>query len=202
MKDSIVRICVTLLDADPAIWRRIEVPAAFTLEGLHDVLQTIMGWANYHLHHFQIGDLMYGELTLDDRDILDERKLKLSALAVDGERAFEYVYDYGDNWRCVVVLEAIASASPSVIYPRLVEGARRGPPEDVGGPWGYIEFLEAIADPKHERHKELREWIGGDFDPQQFDIDEIDPALARLAPRKTARRKTARSRTAKPALPQ
>jgi Plasmid pRiA4b ORF-3-like protein len=201
MKDSIVRICVTLLDADPAIWRRIEVPAAFTLEGLHDVLQTIMGWANYHLHHFQIGDLMYGELTLDDRDILDERKLKLSALAIDGERAFEYVYDYGDNWRCVVVLEAIASASPGVIYPRLVEGARRGPPEDVGGPRGYIEFLEAIADPKHERHKELREWIGGDFDPQQFDIDEIDPALARLAPRKTARRKAARSRTAKPALP-
>ena len=84
MKDSIVRICVTLLDVDPAIWRRIEVPANFTLEGLHDVLQTIMGWANYHLHHFQLGDLTYGEPTPEDRDMLDGRKLKLSALAIDG----------------------------------------------------------------------------------------------------------------------
>jgi Plasmid pRiA4b ORF-3-like protein len=79
---------------------------------------------------------------------------------------------------------------PSVTYPRLVEGARRGPPEDVGGPWGYGEFLEAIADKKHERHKELLEWCGGDFDPQQFDIDEINRRLASLAPRKSTRRKT------------
>jgi hypothetical protein len=192
MKDSIVRICVTLLDVDPAIWRRIEVPANFTLEGLHDVLQAIMGWANYHLHHFEIGGHMYGEPTPEDRDMLDGRKLKLSALAIDGERAFEYVYDYGDNWRCVVVLEAIAPVSPGVVYPRLAEGARRGPPEDVGGPWGYIEFLEAIVDPKHKRHKELTQWSGGDFDPDRLDIDDINRALALLAPRKTIRRKTAK----------
>jgi hypothetical protein len=193
MKDSIVRICVTLLDVDPAIWRRSEVPASFTLEGLHDVLQAIMGWANYHLHHFQLGNLMYGELTPEDRDMLDGRKLKLSALAIDGERAFEYVYDYGDNWRCVVVLEAIAPASPGVVYPRLVEGARSGPPEDVGGPWGYGEFLGAIAHPKHKRHKELTQWSGGDFDPDRFDLDEINRALARLAPRKATRRRSAAS---------
>ena len=82
--------------------------------------------------------------------------------------------------------------SPGVSYPRVTEGARRGPPDDVGGPWGYREFLEAIADPKHERHKELLEWSGGDFDPQQFDIDEINRRLASLTPRKTARRKTSK----------
>jgi hypothetical protein len=114
MKDSVVRICVTLLDVDPAIWRRIEVPARFTLEGLHEVLQAIMGWADYHLHHFEIGGHRYGKPTPEDGDMLDGRKLKLSALAIDGERAFEYVYDYGDNWRCVVVLEAIAPARPGV----------------------------------------------------------------------------------------
>jgi hypothetical protein len=81
-----------------------------------------------------------------------------------------------------VVLEAVAPAIPGVNYPRLVEGARRGPPEDVGGPWGYGEFLQAIVDPKHERHTELLEWCGGGFDPQQFDIDEINRRLASLAP--------------------
>ena len=36
------------------------VPASVTLEGLHDVIQTVMGWADYHLHHFQFGSVMYG----------------------------------------------------------------------------------------------------------------------------------------------
>ena len=87
MKDSIVRIAITLLDVDPAIWRRIEVPASFTLKELHDIIQAVMGWADYHLHHFQIGGIQYGEPTPEDRDIASERKLKLSTLAVDGERS-------------------------------------------------------------------------------------------------------------------
>lgn len=138
----------------------------------------------------------------EDRDMNDGRKVKLSTALVDGERAFQYLYDYGDGWCCIVVLEAVAPTIPGVVYPRLVEGARRGPPEDVGGPWGYGEFLVAIADPKHERHKELLEWCSGDFDPQQFDIDKINRRLASLAPRKTARRTTAHGKTGKPALPE
>jgi hypothetical protein len=195
MKDEIVRVAITLLDVDPAIWRRIEAPAGMTLEGMHDVIQKVMGWADYHLHHFQFGEVMYGMPTPEDREMHDGRKIKLSALVVDGERAFEYLYDYGDGWCCVVVLEAVAPMHPGIVYPRLVEGARRGPPEDVGGPWGYAEFLEAITDPKHERHKELREWCGGDFDPQQFDIDQINRRLAALAPRKSTRRKIGKPAT-------
>jgi len=196
MKDMIVRAYITLLDADPAIWRRIELPAGFTLKHLHDVIQTVMGWYDGHLHHFQIGGMLYGEPSpeddLHDRELLNERKFKLASLANDGERAFEYVYDYGDNWRCTVVLEALTAADPGVTYPRLVSGARHGPPEDVGGPWGYIDFLDAIADPKHERCAELTEWSGGDFDPDRFDIDEINRALAQLSPRKSTRRKSAK----------
>jgi hypothetical protein len=192
MKDLIIRASITLLDFDPAIWRRIAVPANATLEGLHDVIQVVMGWADYHLHHFQIGSVRYSARTPDDIDMQDGRKLKLSRLIDDGERAFDYVYDYGDDWRCVVVLEAAAPMVPGLAYPRLVEGARRGPPEDVGGPCGYGEFLEAIADPNHERHAELLEWCGGDFDPEQLNITEINRSLASLVPRKGTRRKTAK----------
>jgi hypothetical protein len=194
MKDHVVRVSITLLDVDPAIWRRIEAPANLTLEDLHDVIQTIMGWADCHLHHFQLGDAMYGVAAPDDPEMNDGRKIKLSTLLDDGERVFLYLYDYGDGWCCVVVLEAVAPATPGAVYPRIVEGARRGPPEDVGGPWGYGEFLEAIADPKHERHKELIEWRG-DFDPQQFDIDKINRRLAELAPRKITRRKSTKQAT-------
>ena len=195
MKDMIVRAYVTLLEADPAIWRRVELPAGLALRGLHDVIQSIMGWAGYHLHHFQIGDQLYGEPSPEDRDMSSEHKVKLAALAIDGERAFEYVYDYGDNWRCAIVLEAQTPVIAGVSYPRLVDGARRGPPEDVGGPWGYLEFLQAIADPKHERHAELTEWIGGDFKPDDFNIDEINRALARFAPEAARRNRSKRAKT-------
>jgi hypothetical protein len=197
MKDMIVRTYVTLLEADPTIWRRIELPAGFTLKDLHDVMQSIMGWADYHLHHFQIGSVHRGEPSPEDRDIASEHKVKLAALAIDGERAFESVYDYGDNWRCAIVLEALTPVIAGITYPRLVDGARRGPPEDVGGPWGYIEFLQAIADRKHERHAELTEWIGRDFDPGDFNIDKINRALAQLSPPTTRRKRGKRGKRAK-----
>jgi hypothetical protein len=196
-----VRLHFTLLDVDPAIWRRIEIPAGSTLKTLHDVLQRAMGWFDYHLHHFEIGGILYGKPSPDDadfdRDIVDERKLKLLTLAEEGDRLFEYVYDYGDNWCCALVVEALQPALPGVVYPRLVEGARRGPPEDIGGTPGYAEFLEAIADPNNERHAELTEWSGGDFDPAHLSIDEINQALAELAKQKKPRSKKSSSASKK-----
>jgi len=183
MKDSIVRVSITLLDVDPAIWRRIEAPASMTLEGLHDVIQTVMGWADYHLHHFQFGDVMYGVPEPGDHEMSDGRKVKLSTALVDGERVFQYLYDYGDGWCCTVVLEAVAPTVTGVNYPRLVEGARRGPPEDVGGPWGYGEMLEALEDPGHERHAETLEWLGEDFNPNAFDAERLKADVAALARR-------------------
>ena len=194
MTDMIVRLHFTLLDVDPAIWRRIEIPASSTLKTLHDVLQRAMGWFDYHLHHFEIGGILYGKPSPDDadfdRDIVDERKLKLLTLAEEGDRVFEYVYDYGDNWRIALVLEALQPALPGAVYPRLIEGARRGPPEDVGGPWSYSDFLEAIADPNHEQHAEFSEWSGGNFDPNDIAVDDINAALAQLAKQKKPRSKT------------
>nr|WP_049768123.1 hypothetical protein [Methylocella silvestris] len=76
------------------------------------------------------------------------------------------------------------------MYPRLIEGARRGPPEDVGGPWNYSGFLEAIADPNHEQHAKLSEWSGGNFDPNDLAVDDINAAFAQLAKQKKPRSKT------------
>jgi len=197
MKDAVVRVFVTLLDAEPAIWRRVEVRANSTLKALHDVIQIVMGWADYHLHHFEIGDSLYGEPSPEDedydREILDERTLKLGSLADDGQRTFGYVYDYGDNWHCIVVLEATSAVVSGAAYPRLIAGARHGPPEDVGGPWGYLAFLEAIADPKHERHKELLSWIGGTFNPESLDADQVNRALRQLPPRNRSQKSKSRA---------
>jgi hypothetical protein len=50
----------------------------------------------------------------------------------------------------------------------------------VGGIWGYAEFLEAISDPNHEDHDAMVEWIGGEFDPEKFDLDAVNLELSKL----------------------
>jgi hypothetical protein len=96
-----------------------------------------------------------------------------------GTKTLRYLYDFGDGWEHTIKIERIMDAVPGIAYPRLVEAAGRCPPEDVGGPWGYAELLEAIADPKHERHAELKDWIDDAFDPNVVDAEGLADALTR-----------------------
>ena len=43
-----------------------------------------------------------------------------------------------------------------------------------------MNFLEAINDPKHPEHGDMVEWIGGGFDPEAFNLDEVNQQLRRL----------------------
>ncbi len=70
-------------------------------------------------------------------------------------------------------MEKILPRETGVIYPRCVDGKRACPPEDCGGIGGYAEFLEAIGDPANERHEDMLDWVGGSFDPEYFNADEV-----------------------------
>jgi hypothetical protein len=100
-----------------------------------------------------------------------------------GAKRLTYLYDFGDGWEHTVRLERVVAAEPGVLYPRLLEAKGRCPPEDIGGPPGYEEFLAAIADPDHERHDEITEWHDADFDPAIADVTAIEAALMKLAKR-------------------
>ena len=109
-----------------------------------------------------------------------------------GTKMLRYLYDYGDGWEHTIKVERMISADTNIAYPRLIEASGRCPPEDVGGPWGYDEMLEALADPDHERHAEIREWVGDDFDPHAFDAEPLRAnvdALAKRWSRKPAAKK-------------
>ncbi|HVU88054.1 MAG TPA: plasmid pRiA4b ORF-3 family protein [Pirellulales bacterium] len=185
---QVYRFKITLLDVKPPIWRRIEV-ADGTLDELHEHIQTAMGWTNSHLHQFDIGGRRYGDPELlddgwGDRDFVDSTKLRLNKL-LDKKRKsfrFHYEYDFGDGWRHEIIYEGVQPAEPGAKYPRCTEGARACPPEDCGGPWGYMDFLEAIRDPKHESHDDLLEWIGGEFDSEAFDLKEANKEMRRGLP--------------------
>jgi hypothetical protein len=163
----------TLLDIRPAIWRRIQVPDC-TLADLHEYLQAAFGWWNYHLHQFDIDGERYGPSAPDDMDfgldMRDETGVLLSKLVPESGRKprWVYEYDFGDGWRHEVVFEGFPPVDPKAKYPQCVEGERACPPEDCGGPWGYADYLAAVADPRHEQHEEMLEWRGP-FDPEAFD---------------------------------
>jgi hypothetical protein len=187
MKGYVVRITFSLLDAATPIWRRVIMPSAATLRDLHNVIQAAMGWYGYHLHHFEIGGLLYGDATsageFGDTEVLSETRLKLCQLVQDGERQFTYVYDYGDNWCCSIVLEAMYPAFPGIPYPCLDGGAGAAPPEDSGGVWGLEELIAALHDPEHERHEEAVERLGEDYNPEDYDEEAVARALEALVKR-------------------
>lgn len=191
--DSIARLKITLHDVEPPVMRRIEVPLTIRLDRLHLALQAALGWTNSHLYEIRARDVGWGIPDSDWGDSpLDARKARLLDVLEDtGAKSLRYLYDFGDGWEHTIKIERICDAEPGIAYPRLIEATRRCPPEDIGGPWGYGDFLEAIADPKHERHAELKEWVGEPFDPDAVDIEGHAQALAVLA-RQWARKPTAR----------
>ena len=198
MTAAILRLKVTLNDVEPKVVRRIEVPADIKLDRLHLTLQAALGWTNSHLFEIRARDVGWGQPSPDWPDgPLDARKAKLIDVLEDaGTKTLRYLYDFGDGWEHSIKVERLIDPEPGVLYPRLIEVSGRCPPEDCGGPWGYAELLEAIKDPTHERHAELTEWIGDDFDP---DADEVEwlttevESLAKKWSRKPARKRAKRS---------
>lgn len=186
----IYQIKVTLENSRPPIWRRLLVPGDVTLAQLHEIIQVAMGWEGYHLHQFIVGNTYYGERDPDyDLDVRDERRFTLRQIAPREGLKFRYEYDFGDSWMHQILVEKILPPEPGKVYPVCIKGKRACPPEDVGGIWGYYEFLESIQNPEHPEHEDYLEWIGGKFDPEAFDLEEVNAALQALAhKRRRARR--------------
>lgn len=185
-----VALRIELRDVAPLIWRRVLVSNQWTLVSLHKWLQWIMGWMDTHAHEYQVGDSIvvpdwwlhelgndFGEATYRDERRVSVAKV-VAGSGVRGE--FEYRYDMGDDWRLRIVIETPpASMMEDVPPPLCVAGENAGPPDDVGGPHAYREFLAAISDQRHEQHEEYMLWIGGAFDPKGFDLNAIESRVDR-----------------------
>lgn len=144
-----------------------------------------MGWADYHLHEFQVARpaKLKGKRTefvgIPDDEPYDDKqwrpgwKVWLADYFDRDAQPVIYTYDFGDNWKHVIHYETFDIMEPTRSYPRCIGGARRCPPEDCGGVHGYLEFLEAITDPRHPEHRSYLEWVGGSYDPDDFDPNKV-----------------------------
>jgi len=179
---SIYQIKVSLSGSKPSIWRRILVPSHMSLGKFHEVLQISMGWTDTHLHQFISGHITYG-IPDDELDfgaeMKDERKIKLSQILKKEKDSLIYEYDFGDGWEHKVVLEKTLSYDASIQLPICIKGKRACPPENCGGVWGYQNLIEVIQDPSNPEHKEMLEWVGDEFDPEDFNLTETNELLAK-----------------------
>jgi hypothetical protein len=175
------QIKVTLDEIEPPIWRRVVVSASDTLEHLHAVLQAALGWTNSHLHVFEIEGERIG--IPYDREYLDEtytrssRIIHVGDLVDRGVRRFVYEYDFGDGWSHTVEIETVHTGDAGDT-PRCVAGARACPPEDCGGVGGYERLLEILFNPRHREFETMRQWAGPNFQPERFDLREVNDRLA------------------------
>jgi DNA-binding Lrp family transcriptional regulator len=173
-KAAVHRFKIILRDTDPPIWRRIETKDV-TLEKLHELIQTAMGWTNSHLHQFEIAGARYTDPRFmkgdfDDFGAIDYSCIRISHLVSKhgSKLRMGYEYDFGDGWQHDVVLEKVTESERGAKYPRCIDGERACPPEDVGGFYGFADYVEAITNPNHSEYGELLKW-NGPFDPAQFD---------------------------------
>jgi hypothetical protein len=177
---AIYQLHLTLAGVTPPIWRRLQVFEDTTLPQLHRYVHAVMNWEEYHLHEFIVSGRVYADPTVEDdldpRKIADERRVRLSRILKHVGAQLEYHYDFGDGWEHDVLLEAILLPEPGAQYPRCIAAARNAPPEDAGGPFGYENYLEALADRTHERHREMLQWRGR-FDPEFCSLDLLNERL-------------------------
>ncbi|MES0404004.1 MAG: plasmid pRiA4b ORF-3 family protein, partial [Hyphomicrobium sp.] len=185
---NVVRLTLRLRECEPPIWRTILVRNSTSLHQLHLAIQKAMGWTNSHLYEFEVRKSKYTDLTTvdyfeDDEQSEDARTTKLSLLKLERGESFTYLYDFGDYWLHDITVDSIESPIPGASYPNCVAGARACPPEDCGGTHGYFEFLEAITDTTHPEHESYLVWVGGNFDPEAFDLASVNQLLSRRSRR-------------------
>lgn len=175
---SIYQLKITLLGTKPPIWRRILIESNTLLPDLHKILQTTMGWTNSHLHQFIHGRTFYAAPSeWDDLGNIDYSHISIASLLKKEGNNLEYEYDFGDGWRHQILLEKILDKDKKQVYPICIAGERACPPEDCGGVWGYQDLLKTIKNPKSPEYEELMEWIGDIFDPEEFEIKEVNEML-------------------------
>ena len=183
----IYQLRIELTQIEPRIWRTILVPDTIKLSKLDRIIQEAFGWTNSHLHEFSFGTKRYGMVdAIEDQEwdeenpLLDERKFTIGMLLSDDLSEFEYDYDFGDGWCHNIKVERLLTPNQTNYWPMCIDGENACPPEDVGGPLGYLEFIEILADPTHEQHEDLFRWVGGPFDPQGFDVNTANTRIGRI----------------------
>lgn len=179
-----LQLHIHLEGSNPVIWRRIVLPETYTFYQLHFAIQAAFGWENVHLFQFEkrrsgenrkVIGIPYIE---SDMVIEDARKLPISQYLQNKSDKCLYVYDFGDYWEHMIVVEK--TLNKDIYEAHCIDGENECPPEDVGGIHGYQQMIACFANGTRKAKKEYRDWLGisGDWDPGNFQLREVGKRMA------------------------
>ncbi|HKM39532.1 MAG TPA: plasmid pRiA4b ORF-3 family protein [bacterium] len=171
------------------IWRRVLVPSTFSFRHLHNIIQTVFDWQDYHLHIFEAKKkgtktkqiVMNDDpetlewLDFDQYDILQERFTALKDI-FPSYRQVHYEYDFGDSWQHIITLEKTERANE--FRASYLGGKGERPPEDVGSTDGYQEYMRIMADPTDPEYENMKMWAESQKE-RQFSLEEMNLRLGR-----------------------
>jgi len=189
----VYQLKIKLEGVSPPIWRLIVLSSYTYFSELHDLIQKYFSWEGYHLHEFYFPHPTGKRNRIEIKGIIDwdedsvtsdyyhflANKIRLcDVLSKTRKRAY-YVYDFGDNWTHLIILEKIFPYDYRFIKPICVGGRRAAPQEDSVGSYDFIEKLEIIKLPPYRIFEEILNWFGDDYDAEK--VNEI---LIKLSPKK------------------
>jgi len=174
---KIIQLKITLIDSKPPIWRRIQVKDNTTFHKLHEILQVVMGWGNYHLYDFQVNNQCFSvPHKYSEGKIISSKKIKLNILKE--KQKFNYTYDFGDCWMHKILVEKIVPDKLGLPHPICIKGKLPYPPEDYGRIGRYRHLFHIQKNKNHPEYEELiKDWLGEKFDPDLFDMKRINKEL-------------------------
>lgn len=173
---EVYQLRIWMRKISPQIWRRLLVRSDCTIAELHGILQVAFGWSDEHLHQFLIRGKPYGIGRIGGIIFEDNpRRVQLSNFHFRCKETWVYEYDLTDWWQHEIRLEQVLPFDPAKRYPLCIAGQRRGPLEDCGGPWAFMELQD-----EHPQWKVLPQFAQLLLDHRD-DLDDYQDELRRLA---------------------
>lgn len=177
---KVLQFKITLKNAEPKIWRRFLAPANINFYELHLIIQNVMGWYNSHLHQFlynQHRNIIGNPELMEQEGVMDESIFHIKDYFTEPQKKIDYEYDFGDGWMHELIFEKSINGEDGKFYPACFEGQGNCPPEDCGGVHGFSSLVQVMKSKKGKEYKEFKEWLGGDYDQDEFDLEYINESL-------------------------
>lgn len=182
-----IQIKIVLKHSKPPIWRRVLVDSSITFEELHYTIQISMGWGIYHLYEFKVDKYRIGVVNDEMEDfgygrseLIDSKEVTLGEVLEKDMKEISYEYDFGDGWVHNIEIEKILPLDSHTYYPVCLKGKMNCPPEDCGGIPGFYHLLSVLENKKHPEHQDMKDWLNGEYDPGEFDLDETNMFLREI----------------------
>ena len=175
---------IKLVVTKPLVTRTFKVSSEISMFELHHTIQVVMGWRNYHLYQFMVGEKLIADSRLWDEDemgpITNVKDVSVGQVFTKVGTTVVYEYDFGDGWMHHLELADRSTHPTQEVLPLVISGENACPPEDCGGIHGYKELLEVLKNPKHPEYRETIVWVGSTFNPTKFSVDAHNKELGKL----------------------